>query len=106
MKDLVIIAGDLINYKLKPVYHLKEYLFKLNKPIVCVLGNHDYYAKQSKIVKQVISTIPNLKILGNEVYYPFGNESFAIVGIEDLLEGNFNPSIPFNNILNNKLLDH
>ena len=101
-KDVVIIAGDLINYRIEPTYYLKSYLEKIEKQVICVLGNHDYYAGKPQEVRKMVSELKRFRMLSNSVEY-FGEEEFAIVGIEDLLEGDFNPSKAFNNLSNKKI---
>ena len=51
--DAVLIAGDIVDISVRPLIeeNMAEEFHRLNAPIYACLGNHDYYARESKARK-------------------------------------------------------
>jgi hypothetical protein len=97
--DLVVITGDFVTDDPQPIEALALRLKNLNSRvgIYGCLGNHD---TSSSITKQrIIDALSkiNIKILWNEINYPFGKD-LAIVGLADFWSREFQPLPVFNQI--------
>lgn len=91
--DLVVLTGDYVTHNPKPIHKLAESLAKLqtHDGVYAVLGNHDLYYSYSK--KEITSALTDvgIKVLWNEVAYPFG-EGLALAGLADFWSSEFNPT--------------
>jgi Icc-related predicted phosphoesterase len=65
--DILILAGDLTDYGLPEEAHLlaKEISAAAKKPIVAVLGNHDYESGKEKEVAEILASF-GVKVLDGE----------------------------------------
>ncbi|OCQ89755.1 metallophosphatase [Nostoc sp. MBR 210] len=91
--DLVILTGDYVTTSPQPIYDLVLKLKQLQTQagIYAVLGNHDIYYRYSKTEITKALTKIGVRVLWNEVVYPFGNE-LALVGLADRYSPEFNPA--------------
>lgn len=76
--DVIILAGDCTNYSC--THRIKEFLNGWNKPVLYVLGNHEYYNLSRswydpildmddvkvKFLNDLYDDVPNLQIMGNQ----------------------------------------
>ena len=100
--DLVAITGDLVTDDPQPIKVLASKLSELNSRVgiyVC-LGNHDNDSVQSRQQITNALTEVGIKVLWNEIDYPFGKE-LAIVGLADYWSREFNPKPVFAQIAPN-----
>ncbi|MBD2580189.1 metallophosphoesterase [Oscillatoria sp. FACHB-1406] len=97
--DLILLTGDYITDKTTPLRSLVRALKKLKSRsgVYACLGNHDVYKPQSKQKVTAALTEIGIKVLCNEIAYPF-DEAFAIVGLADFWSGKFRPSTVFNQL--------
>ncbi|MBD2495106.1 metallophosphoesterase [Nostoc sp. FACHB-280] len=91
--DLVILTGDYVTTSPQPINDLVLKLKQLQTQagIYAVLGNHDIYYRYSKRDITKALTQIGVRVLWNEVVYPFGNE-LALVGLADRYSPEFNPA--------------
>ncbi|MBD2598239.1 metallophosphoesterase [Nostoc spongiaeforme FACHB-130] len=91
--DLVILTGDYVTTSPQPIHDLVLKLKQLQTQagIYAVLGNHDIYYRYSKTEITKALTKIGVRVLWNEVVYPFGNE-LALVGLADRYSPEFNPA--------------
>jgi predicted MPP superfamily phosphohydrolase len=97
--DLVILTGDYVNAKAKPIHQLALRLKNLESRYgsYAVLGNHDIYYPNSK--SEIINALTNvgINVLWNQIAYPFG-EKLPIVGLADCYSQEFNPESIMNQL--------
>lgn len=92
--NIIVLTGDYISYEPEPIHQLTLFLKHLNSQqgIYAVLGNHDHYTPQSKLmITEALQNI-GIQVLCNQVVYPFGSE-FALVGLGDLRSREFHPQL-------------
>ena len=91
--DLVVLTGDYITDDPSPIYPLAMKLKQLTSRtgIYAILGNHDIYYPQSQPIVTKALTQAGIKVLWNEIAYPFGQE-FPLVGLADLWSKDFFPN--------------
>jgi hypothetical protein len=97
--DLVILTGDYVTDDPSPIYQLVQRLKHLESRlgIYAVLGNHDIYYKNSKAEVTNALTSIGVKVLWNEIAYPFGEE-LPIIGLADYWSREFNPTPVMNQL--------
>lgn len=65
--DVLLIAGDLTHTGDElEAQILAEELSIFTKPVVCVLGNHDYEKSRNKLIRQTLMQHPYIKVLEGE----------------------------------------
>ncbi|EFA83357.1 hypothetical protein PPL_04150 [Heterostelium album PN500] len=86
--DLIVITGDLVQFKPEPIDNLiSKHLSKLKAKIgiYSILGNHDY--KTTHGPETIMTALKNsgIKVLHNETAYPMGKEEgrLQLVGLGD-----------------------
>ncbi|GAB4556175.1 MAG: metallophosphoesterase [Pleurocapsa sp.] len=91
--DLVVITGDFITNDPNPIKQLASKLKGLNSKIGVYgcLGNHDVLNAASKPIILEALAEAKIKILWNEVIYPFA-DSLALVGLADFWSPEFEPA--------------
>jgi predicted MPP superfamily phosphohydrolase len=97
--DLILLTGDFITDDPKPIHNLAPRLQALTSRLgtFAVLGNHDIRYRHSRAeVTQALESA-NVKVLWNQVVYPFGAE-LAIVGLADYWSAEFDPAVVLNAI--------
>ncbi|CEJ45209.1 metallophosphoesterase [Umezakia ovalisporum] len=97
--DLVLLTGDYVTTSPEPIHTLALRLKHLQSQfgIYAVLGNHDIYYRRSK--REIIAALNpiGVKVLWNEIGYPFGKE-LPLVGLADFYSPEFNPALVMNQI--------
>lgn len=97
--DLIVLTGDYVTDDPAPINRLVRRLKYLQSRlgIYAVLGNHDLYYHHSKA--RVIDALTSIgvKVLWNEVAYPFGKE-LPLVGLADFYSPEFNPAPAMNQL--------
>jgi len=90
--DLVLLTGDYVTTTPQPIHELVSRLKQLQTQsgIYAILGNHDIYYRHSKTEITHALTNIEVRVLWNEVAYPFGKE-LALVGLADRYSREFNP---------------
>ncbi|MGF1676210.1 MAG: metallophosphoesterase [Rivularia sp. (in: cyanobacteria)] len=97
--DLVVLTGDYITDDPAPIYKLVKKLKHLQSRvgIYAVLGNHDIcYRNAKKEVTAALTSI-DIKVLWNEIAYPFGNK-LPLVGLADYWSKEFHPASVMNQL--------
>ena len=92
--DLVVITGDFVTDDPAPIEQLAIRLKGLSSKngVYGCLGNHDLIPYTAKpIIINALAKV-GIKILWNEVVYPFG-EQLAIAGLPDYWDREFNPKL-------------
>jgi hypothetical protein len=91
--DIVVITGDFITNDPSPIKQLASKLRGLSSKIGVYgcLGNHDVIGATSKQIVTEALAQANIKILWNEVVYPFA-DSLALVGLADFWSSEFKPA--------------
>ncbi|PSB03478.1 metallophosphoesterase [Merismopedia glauca] len=90
--DLIVLTGDYITSDPTPIHQLALRLKHLQSRlgVYAVLGNHDIYYRQSKSeVTKALSSV-DIRVLWNEIAYPFGSQ-FPLVGLAEFWSREFNP---------------
>ncbi|TVP63683.1 MAG: metallophosphoesterase [Nodularia sp. (in: Bacteria)] len=97
--DLVLLTGDYVTTSTEPIHHLASRLKQLQSQvgIYAILGNHDIYYKHSKSEITNALTSIGVKVLWNEIAYPFGKQ-FPLVGLADRYSREFNPKLVMNQL--------
>ena len=95
--DLIVLCGDYVSHKSKPVESLAEHLTKLNAPlgVFAVLGNHDYWAGANTVARQLSKA--GIQILRNEAEtLSYRHSPFQIAGLGSAWEreANFKTALP------------
>jgi hypothetical protein len=92
--DLVLLTGDFVTLDTHPIYELAEYLKQLRSRcgVYGVLGNHDDYTPDGRLM--IIDGLhrANVAVLWNEIAYPLGPE-LPLVGLADLWSGESDPQV-------------
>ena len=90
--DLVILTGDYVNTKAKPIHQLAPKLKNLQSRhgVYAILGNHDIAFPSSK--PEITDALNNvgIKVLWNQIAYPLGDK-LPLVGLADIYSREFNP---------------
>jgi predicted MPP superfamily phosphohydrolase len=99
--DLILLTGDYITHDPTTI---KELAIKLkilanNYPILASLGNHDQYFPHSRLQITEALTKIGIKVLWNEITYPFG-PGLAVIGLADYWSNQFQPDQVFTQIDN------
>lgn len=97
--DLILFTGDYVTTNPEPIHRLTQHLKKLQSHhgIYAILGNHDLHYKRSKTeITQALTNI-NIRVLWNEIAYPWGTD-LPIVGLADYHSREFNPSAVFSQL--------
>lgn len=91
--DLVLLTGDYVTDNSKPIHKLTKQLKNLQSRsgIYATLGNHDLHYKHSRSMITEALTNVGIRVLWNEIAYPFG-EQLPIIGFADLWSAEFKPS--------------
>lgn len=88
--DLVLLGGDFINgHKEKaslPIKEIAKHFSKINSPTYTVLGNHDYWAGNTKITKEFEQYKINV-LSNNNKKIIIKNKTIYIAGVQDLQTG-------------------
>ncbi|KOP25542.1 metallophosphatase [Hapalosiphon sp. MRB220] len=100
--DLVVLTGDYVTDDPTPIQQLVLRLKNLQSRlgIYAVLGNHDIRYYRSRYSKaEIINAFTDIgvKVLWNEIAYPFGEE-LPIVGLADFWSREFNPASVMNQL--------
>jgi uncharacterized protein len=98
--DLVVLTGDYVTTSPAPIHTLVLQLKNLQSHAgtYAILGNHDIYHRNSKSEVTNALTSIGVRVLWNEIAYPFGQE-LPLVGLADRWSKEFNP-LPVMNLLN------
>lgn len=90
--DLVILTGDYVNTKAKPIHQLAPKLQNLQSRygVYAILGNHDIVFPSSQ--PEITDALNNvgIKVLWNQIAYPLGDK-LPLVGLADIYSREFNP---------------
>lgn len=88
--DLVVLTGDYVTTNPDPIHQLSLRLKHLQNRagIYAILGNHDLKRPHSK--SEIIAALnrAEIRVLWNEVAYPFGS-GLALVGMAEIQSGEF-----------------
>ena len=89
--DLVLLTGDYVTDDPTPIHQLALRLKHLQSRagIYAILGNHDIYYRQSKAEITDALTSIGIRVLWNEIAYPFG-QALPLVGLADYWSREFN----------------
>jgi uncharacterized protein len=97
--DLVLLTGDYVTTNPEPIHTLASKLKRLQTQagIYAVLGNHDIKYKHSK--SEIITALSQIgvKVLWNQIAYPWGEE-FPLVGLAERQSREFNPGLVMNQL--------
>jgi predicted MPP superfamily phosphohydrolase len=92
--DLVLLTGDFVTRDPRPIYPLADALQQLQSRcgVYGVLGNHDDYTPNGRLM--IIDGLhrANIPVLWNEIAYPLG-PALPLVGLADLWSGESDPQI-------------
>jgi hypothetical protein len=97
--DLVVLTGDFVTSRPKPIHKLVQWLKRLqsNAGIYAVLGNHDLHLPKSKVEITKALTDAGIQVLWNQVVYPLG-AGLALVGLPDFWSPEFDPAPVMNQL--------
>ena len=97
--DLVLLTGDYVTTSPEPIHALAIRLKQLQSQagIYAILGNHDIRHKHSKSEITNALTSIGVKVLWNEIAYPFGKK-LPLVGLADRYSPEFNPTAVMNQL--------
>jgi uncharacterized protein len=92
--DLIVLTGDFITYQPHPIHKLIPQLNRLRSRYgtYAILGNHDLYHPTSRIVLTQAFENSDIKLLWNQIAYPFGPE-LPLIGLADYSHKAFDPTI-------------
>ena len=97
--DLVLLTGDYVTTNPEPIHTLATKLKRLQSQdgIYAVLGNHDIKYKHSKSEITTALTQIGVKVLWNQIAYPWGEE-LPLVGLADRYSRQFNSGLVMNQL--------
>jgi uncharacterized protein len=97
--DLILLTGDYVTASPRPIHQLVLKLKQLQSQagIYAILGNHDIYYRYSKTEITAALTSIGIKVLWNEIAYPFGKE-LPLVGLADSDSPDFHPDAIMNQL--------
>lgn len=80
--DLVVITGDFVCHSLKFLGELEQVISAIEAPVVCVLGNHDYWAGADEVASALVRA--RALVLRNEnTVMTIRHQRLQIVGLDD-----------------------
>lgn len=84
--DLVVITGDFVCHSQKYLDELTDVIAKFNAPVLCVLGNHDYWSGGAEVREALRRG--GAEVLSNQsTVLSIRHQSLQIVGLDDAYTG-------------------
>lgn len=84
--DLVVITGDFVCHSQVYLQDLEEVIRAYNAPVMCVLGNHDYWAGSQEVVKSLQRA--GAEVLSNRnTTLTLRGQTLQLVGLDDAYTG-------------------
>ena len=87
--DLVVITGDFVCHSTKYLDELTDILSRFSAPVLCVMGNHDYWSGADEVRWALRRA--GAEILDNtSTVLSFGHQKLQVVGLDDAYTGHAN----------------
>jgi predicted MPP superfamily phosphohydrolase len=87
--DLILLGGDLTTARIDELWDCAPVLSRLKAPlgVFAVLGNHDYYSGQPRLVREVVERCGVTVLHNRSARVERGGRWLSIAGVDDLLLG-------------------
>lgn len=84
--DLVVITGDFVCHSQLYLDALKQVIEAFTAPVICVLGNHDYWSGADE-VRHTLRAAGALVLANQNTVITIRNQAFQLVGLDDAYTG-------------------